>query len=393
MPASLSTFDPILKNQYIGPIREQLNNDIVLLDRIGSDYDSVVGKNFTIPMHYGRNEGIGARGDGSALMSAGQQSYKECIVPMRYLYGRIQITGPTIKAAATNAGAFARAIDSEIKGVTRDLKADLNRMLFGDSSGILTLCGTTSNSTTVNVASTAKLRVGMSIDVLVAADGTTSTGATGRTVSSISSATAFVISGAAITTDNTFAIYRAGNRNIEIMGLNGIVSASDIGNGVGSLQGLAVATYPWHKSYVNSTGGAISDNMLQTLVDSVATQGAGNVSALYTTYGVRRAYQALLTATKQIVNKSELRGGASTVAFNDMPLIVDKDCPAGTIFGLDEAMLKMFKLADFDWMDDDGAVLSRVSGYDAYEAILYCYMEMGMFARNAFGKVTSVTEA
>lgn len=396
MAANLTSFDPILKTQYLGPIREQLNQATELLKRIGTEYDSVTGKNFTIPMHYGRNEGIGARTEGAALMSAGQQAYKEAIVPMRYLYGRIQITGPTIKAAKNDAGAFVRAIDSEIKGVTRDLKSALNRMLTGDGTGRLATCGTTSSATTVVVASTAKLHAGMAIDVLVADDGTTSTGAVGRSISSITSATTFVISGAAITTDGTFAVYISGSRNIEVMGLSGIVSDADITGGYGSLQSLAVATYPWHKSISSGNGGTprtISDTLLQKLIDDVEQKGAGEVSALYTSYGVRRAYQALLNATKQIVNKMELKGGYSTISFGDKPIIVDKDMPTGKVFALDESMLKTYKLADFDWMDMDGSVLSRVSGYDAYEAILYCYMELGCLARNAHGLLFDITEA
>jgi len=393
MPATLSSFDSVLKVDYLGPIREQLNNATELLKRIDTDYDSVQGKNFTIPMHYGRNEGIGARSDGAALMAAGQQAYKESIVPMRYLYGRIQLTGPTIKAARNDAGAFVRAVDSEIKGVTRDLKAAVNRMLAGDGTGRLATCGTTSNSTTVVVASTAKLRAGMAIDVLVAADGTTSTGAAGRTISSITSATQFVISGAAITTDNTFAVYIAGSRNLEVMGLEGIVSNADIGGGYGSLQGLAVASYPWHKATVTSVGGAISETVIQKLIDDVEQAGGGSPSALYTTYGVRRAYQALLTAQKQLVNTQDLKGGYKALMYNNLPIIVDKELAAGKLFAIDESMLKMYKMADYDWMDMDGAILSRVSGYDAYEAILYCYMELGMFARNAFGVGTGITEA
>lgn len=396
MPTSLSTLDSILKNQYLGPIREQLNNDNELVKRIDTDFDSVVGKNFTIPMHYGRNEGIGARAEGAALMAAGQQAYKESIVPMRYLYGRIQLTGQSIKAARNDAGAFIRAVDSEIKGVTRDLKQAVNRMLAGDGTGRLATCGTTSASTTVVVGSTAFLRAGMAIDVLVATTGATSTGAVGRTVVSITSATQFVISGAAITTDSTFAVYISGSRNIETMGLQGIVSNADIGGGYGALQGLAVASYPWHAATNLANGGtgrAISDTLLQRLIDDVEQAGNGAVSALYTTYGVRRAYQAILDAKKQIVNKMELKGGYSTIAFNDLPIIVDKHLPTGKIFGVDESMLKMYKLADYDWMDMDGAVLSRVSGVDAYEAILYCYMELGCLARNAHGLLADINEA
>jgi len=392
MSTSLTSIDPILKNQYLPPIREQMNNDIKLVKRIGTDYDSVVGKNFTIPMHHGRNWGTGVRAENVSLMAAGQQAYANAIVPMRYLYGRIELTGQSIKASASNAGAFARALASEIKGVTRDLKKELNRMLAGNGTGVLTLCGTTSASTTVVVASTRFLKPGMPIDVVVAATGATSTGALNRTVVSITNATSFVISGAAITTDNTFAVYREGNRNIEVMGLEGIISDADLPYGLGSLQGLAVASNPWYKSTVTPVSGAISLTGLQKLLDDVEQAGDGEVSALYTTYGVRRAYQALLMAKKEFSNIRELDGEAE-VMYNNMPLFTDSDITPGVVYGVDESMLKVFKMADFDWMDMDGAILARVSGKDAYEAILYCYMEMGHFARNAFGKLTGVTEA
>ena len=393
MGANLQSFDAILKNDYLGPVREQLNNATELLRRIGTDYDSVVGKNFTIPMHYGRNEGVGARADGGLLMAAGQQAYKEAIVPMRYVYGRIQLTGPTIKAAKNDKGAFLRAVDSEIKGVTRDLKQSVNRMLSQDGSGRITTCGTTSASTTVTVTSTKLLRVGMVVDILVAATGSAGTGGTQRVITAIPSSTTFTISGAAITTNSTYAVYVYGSRNLEVMGIEGMVSAADIGGGYGSFQNLDVASYPWHSSYIKAVGGAISENAIQTMLDEVEQRGDGEVSGLYTTYGVRRAYQALLDSQKRLVNKYELRGGYNTITYNDMPIIVDKNVVAGNMYGLDESTIKMFKLADYDWMDMDGAILSRVSGYDAYEAILYCYMELGTGARNSHGKLTGITEA
>lgn len=392
--ATLTTFDSILKTQYIGPLNEQLNNKVLLLSRIEKDYDSVVGKNFTIPLHVSRNEGTGARSDGGALPTAGQQGYKDCIVPMRYLYHRIQITGPTIKAARNNEGAFIRAIDSEMRGAERDLRSSMNRQVFGDGSGSLTACGVTSNSTTVVVSSTAKLRVGMPIDVLVTADGTTGTGAVGRTVSSITSATQFVISGAAITTDATYSVYIAGSRNLEMMGLSGIVSASDPASG--SLQGLAVATYSYWKAQSLSNSGtnrAISETLMQTAEDYVEQNSDGQVTSIYTSYGVRRAYQALLTANKIFQNPMELKGGYKALEFNGKPLIADKDCQANRLYFVDESKLSLYRLSDMDWMQEDGAILSRVSGYDAYEAVLYVYHELGCKARNAHCLLSDITEA
>ena len=43
--------------------------------------------------------------------------------------------------------------------------------------------------------------------------------------------------------------------------------------------------------------------------------------------------------------------------------------------------------------DDKGSVLSKISGEDAYEAVMYGYTELGTTARNAHVKLTDITEA
>jgi hypothetical protein len=391
MATTLTTLDAILKNQYLGPIREQLNSSNVLYGRLEKNTDSVVGKNFTIPLHYGRNEGIGARGEGAALPGAGNQAYKDCIVPMRYQYGRIQLTGPTIKAARSNEGAFIRAVDSEMRGLERDMKSSMNRQVFGDGTGLLaTVAASGSATSTVVVDSTAKLRVGMPIDIIVKTTGAATAGVAGTSVASITDATTFTITDTlAGSPAATYGVYIAGSRNNEMMGLSGIVSDTS------TLQGLDVATYPWWKAKVLANSGtnrAISDTILQTALDTLEANSSGKATALYTSYGVRRAYQALLTATKHLVNTQELKGGYKALTYNDLPIIADKDAPANKIFVVDEDELQIFRLGDLDWMQDDGAILSRVSGYDAYEAVLYVYQELGCMMRNAHVLIGDITE-
>ena len=392
MATTLTTLDAILKNQYIGPIRDQLNNSSVLYSRLEKNSDSVVGKNFTIPLHYGRNEGVGARGEGTALPTAGNQAYKECIVPMRYQYGRIRLTGPTMKAARSNEGAFIRAVDSEMRGLEKDMKASMNRQAFGDGTGLLaTVAASGSGTSTVVVDSTAKLRVGMPIDIIVKTTGAATAGVAGTSVASITDTTTFTITDTlAGSPAATYGVYIAGSRNNEMMGLSGIVSTT------ATLQGLDVANYPWWKATVLANSGsnrAISDTLLQTAIDTLEANSSGMCTAMYTSFGVRRAYQALLTATKQLVNTQELKGGYKAITYNDLPIIADKDAPANKIFVVDEDELQVFRLGDFDWMQDDGAILSRVSGYDAYEAVLYVYQELGTTMRNAHVLIGDITEA
>lgn len=388
MGATLSVLDAILKNQYIGPLREQVNYDVVLLDLLDKDQDSVVGKNFTIPLHVGGNEGFASVAEGGTLPIAGNQQYKEVIVPQRYIYSTIEITGPTIKAAKSDAGAFVRAVDSEMKGSAKDFKRQLNRMFWGDGSGILSAAGVTTASTTVVVASTKYIRVGQTIDILTAATGAVI--ANGVAVLTVPSATSFTVA-VAVTTAATDAVYLHGSRNIEVMGLQGICSTTKI------VQGLDPATNAFWAASVLANAGtarAITEALMQTAMDTTETASDGTVKAILTSFGVRRAYQALLTTNRRYVATTDLtlKGGKKALDYNGLPLIADKDAPTGKMFFLDTDYLKVYQLSDIDWMQEDGAILSRVAGKDAYGATLYRYLELGCSSRNAQTLLSDITE-
>ncbi len=399
MGATLTTLADIIKTQYAPVVGEMINHSTPILDRIGKDYDSVQGKDFTIPLHYGRNEGIGARGEGSALPTAGNQSYKASVLPMRYQYGRFQITGQTIKATRNNEGAYRKAVRSEMEGLANDMCDSLSRQLFGDGSGLLaTVAASGSGTSTVVVDSTAKLRVGMPIDIIVKTTGAATAGLAGTSVATITDGTTFTISGTlAGSPAATYGVYIAGSRDLEMMGLGGIVSATT------TVQGLDVATYPWWVATVQGNSGsgrAISDTILQKALDALTQNSNGKPSALYTTYGVRRAYQAILAAQKQFVNTMTLTGGFDTIAYNGLPIIPDKNAPSGKIFVVDESKLKFYRMSDnggedngLFWLEEDGNMLKYVTGYDAYEAILCLYSNLGTTMRNAFVRIEDITEA
>lgn len=399
MGATLTTLADIIKTQYAPVVGEMINHSTPILDRIGKDYDSVQGKDFTIPLHYGRNEGIGARGEGSALPTAGNQSYKASVLPMRYQYGRFQITGQTIKATRNNEGAYRKAVRSEMEGLANDMCDSISRQLFGDGSGLLaTVAATGSSSSTVVVDSTAKLRVGMPVDIIVKTTGAATAGLAGTSVATITDGTTFTISGTlAGSPAATYGVYIAGSRDLEMMGLGGIVSATT------TVQGLDVSSYPWWVATVQGNSGtarAISDTILQKALDTLTQNSNGKASAMYTTYGVRRAYQSILAAQKQFVNTMTLTGGFDTIAYNGLPIIPDKNAPSGKIFVVDESKLKFYRMSDnggedngLFWLEEDGNMLKYVTGYDAYEAILCLYSNLGTTMRNAFVRIEDITEA
>src|SRR5476651_611172 len=137
---TLAAFDAALKDLYVGPIVEQLNQKTYLLDQIERDSDHIdhTGRRAVVPLHKNRNRGRKSIADGGTLPSAGAQVYLDAIIPLRYHTYRIELTDQVVEASKTNEGAFASAIEVESKGVAVDMRKDINRQAFGQGTGQLT---------------------------------------------------------------------------------------------------------------------------------------------------------------------------------------------------------------------------------------------------------------
>jgi len=206
----------------------------------------------------------------------------------------------------------------------------------------------------------------------------------------------------------------SGVHRLEMMGLRGIVETGRIDevaikdetySGVGLanadwLQGLNTGTYPWFKANVDAHPSgryagtrAISDKLLQKMFDKCelnAGKGIGP-NVIFTTQEIRREIIELWTADRRFVNTMDFDGGWKGLEFNGIPILVDTvDAIAGEIYFLTTSDIQCYRMSDYDWMSKDGAILSRISGYDAYEAILFRYAELGCKRRNTQGVLADI---
>jgi hypothetical protein len=74
-------------------------------------------------------------------------------------------------------------------------------------------------------------------------------------------------------------------------------------------------------------------------------------------------------------------------------MVFDKDCQANTAWGVTTRRFQWYKMSDWEFMEEDGAVLSRVPNVDAYEGTLFLYSEFATDGRNAHAKIADLTEA
>ncbi len=401
---TLTLADAALKDDYQPAMREQLNNSFLILQQIEGNSDDVEGRNAVLSLHVRRNSGVGARAERGTLPTAGNQGTVEERTSLRYNYGRIELSGPVIKAMRSDKGSFVRAVESETKGVVNDLKRDVNRQIFGTSDGVIAATTNGASSTTVTLAATTtdaqmrQIEEGMLVDI---GDGTPFTSlATAREVSAVNfDARTFVISGAAIDTTTDSRVVRSGSGGSgaaqkELTGLQTIVDDAN------SLFGVDPATYSVWKSKVlgnSGTNRAATENLFAKAVMQGNINGGVDVSAFVTSDGVHRNFAAQLQGQKRTNDTLVLKGGYKAISITagsaEVGITWDRDCPGNKAFGLSFPHLKQPKQTDWEWMDMDGAVLSRVSGQDAYEATLTQYHELTTDKRNAHVLVEDLTES
>jgi hypothetical protein len=404
--ANLSTLSNILKEYYLGPVTEQLNNEVLLLTRLDSRSEDLVGKFAYVPLHHGRSGGIGAVGEDVDLPAAGRQSYEKATYDLKYLYGRVRVTGPSMAKTKNEAGAFLQALKSELDGVRNDLRKDLARQIYGDGTGAIAqvkdtwTSGTTIPLTSVEPLRKGQLYVGMPIDIVTYSSNVPTIAGT-TVIDSITlsdSAPEIVVASATGVADNaiitrkgavsTQADNAAGARSNEIDGIRRLNSTAATAFG-----GLAAtgANAWWDNQRLNpdedpDTVGVqtiLSLDLIQRALNLVRIAG-GMPSAMVTTLGLQREFYNLLQDEVRYVDPESLSyaAGFKTLSYNGMPIIADIDAPYGQMHILDESTIKVFSDQDFHFLDQDGQTLRQVENRDAFEAIMVRYMNLGATRRN-----------
>tara|TARA_R100000808_G_scaffold16530_1_gene37234 strand:- start:460 stop:1839 length:1380 start_codon:yes stop_codon:yes gene_type:complete len=129
MVATQTTLQNILKEFYIGPVQDQLNNEMMVLELMEKTTVDWNGRVAIIPVHTARNTGVqyldeaGTVGGVTALPVAGSQGYLRLQVNARFQYGTFQITGPATAAAAKGGvGSFVGWMDAEMKRLVTDFR-------------------------------------------------------------------------------------------------------------------------------------------------------------------------------------------------------------------------------------------------------------------------------
>lgn len=397
---TLALADAVLKEDYKGPIRKQINDSVVLAAQVGKNTEDLVGRRGVLPLQVSRNTGIGARLEGEQMPAAGNQGTTDQLVGLHYQYGRIRLTRQVIAAMDKDRGAFVRAIVLEMDGMRDDTGRDYNRQLWGTSNGVIAQCGTTTASAVVVLSALTPEQIlvnfaeGMRVDIGTVASPFTVVA--GALVVSVDFTNKTVTIDSAVTTSNLHFLFRSGSGGAlggagqrELTGMQTIVNDS------GALFGVNPATYFSWASIVEANGGtarAVSDSVVTRAMMRSRNRSGQSNWALYAEDQAYRAAVNNLEAKHRIVNEMTLIGGHEAVVYQlggkKYPLVAERDAPVGKMFGVVHDKLTEFVQEDWQWDDLDGRALkTAMDGTQCYEAYWFKYSEFATTQRNAHFRI------
>lgn len=382
MGATLTTIDDLLKTQYRGPIHEQMTNGTVLLDKVGKDSETYDGKNVTLTTNKSRNVGIGSAAEDGTLPTAGEQGFQDLVYTLKYTYGRLRLTGQAIKLSRTNPGAFARALDREMKGLVRDVKNDLNRIFNGRGDEVLTqVNGTTGSQTVITVDSTRFLNDGDLIKI----------DTDDATIATVDSDTQITLSAAVTVADNDNIKRRIGTSTVDEP--NGIDLIIDDTGSVGGVDATSANAWWRAKAIGNSgTNRSLTLALMDQLTREVEKRKNEMPDNFYAKQELRDVLGQLLVADRRYTSKN-LDGGKEQLSYNGVTFLTDFHAKDNKIFAPTWEHIKVFDAGPVDFMDEDGAVLSRVADKDAFEATVRYYCQMGATNRREQAVLEDISES
>ena len=428
MGATLTTISNVLKNFYLGPVRDQLNSKVLALQLLQVGTENLEGLQAVLPLHTSRSAGVGARGELVTLPSAGNQVFAQATYDLKYHYGRVQVSGQSIAKSASDAGSFLRAMKAELDYIKDDIAIDFARQVYGPGTGAIEVCGASGPSTTVTLATAEAIKkgflyIGMVVDVSLISTGAPVTNGALVSITAVNAATPSITVGpsglagggsGSVTVTASNAIYRGGNV------VNGpVVYEMDAGlqkilataaNSLGGINAASAGNEYWD-NLRDTTGGVITltgaTSPLLPNLNRAISAGADDLISVTTPGIVRRLFASTdfagsgASANVRFVNTKQFAGGFSSISFDTgsgpVTLASDRHAPWGKVFIIDRNHIKLFSPADWDFMQRDGLTIrsmgSGASAVDAYEAVLFRYANMGSDRRNSSVVVSGVTDA
>jgi hypothetical protein len=395
-----AAMEGVLKDVYLGTIRDQFPYGRVLdslLENNSEDFDGLQG---VVSIRLSPPGGVGYRsedtgGASSALPDSIRQTVKHAYIPMAYLYATFAISGPYLASGKTTAGAFAKPIQDEMEQLSEAIRKYANVYNFLDGSGALAKI-TAIDGTTITVDRWCPLfEDTRKIDSFTAkSDG--SQHLDGATISSPDPENLqFDVDAIGTAAVDDF-IFVDGTRGVAQMGLTGIV---DDGTFLSTHQGVSrTDNWRWRglKLHNNGVARKLTEKLLTQAIAVARSRGINPDLIVGTAFQMADLCEELQLQRRFVNPEKKLAGGLRALEFNGVDFTDDMDAPPGYTWMLTKKDLAFFVLKMLHWMQEDGAILSRVKDShgrkDSYEGTLCMYRELASYRNNSHIRIEDLEE-
>ncbi|MCM1545865.1 MAG: phage major capsid protein [Clostridiales bacterium] len=361
---TITNADAALKDYYLDAVNAQLSGEVSpFFNAIEKTGENVFGKDVKLAIAKGGMAGVVAGAEDGELPAPRSNRYFGVTLPLKNIYGTIEISDKAMRASENSAGAFVNLLNAEMEGLVAGAKANFARMLYGDGNGLL--CTVVSKKSTkvlaVNNAKSyfkgLKVKVGTGENVIAGVNTESGELSFENVISdSFSGGEKICIAGA------------EGN---EIIGLSGIFDGA-------TLYGYNKSDESYFQPYIKHiSGSSLTESDIVDVIDAIEESADGKVNMILCSHRVRKQIAALMSPSRRIVNTAEIAAGYSSIVINDVPVYADKFCPDDRIYFVNTADFVLNQLCDWAWLEDEGGrILKQVAGKAAYSATLVKYAEL-----------------
>ena len=369
---TIQSADAALKDYYLDAVSEQLNNNISpFFSAIEKNSDSVSGKDVKLAVVRGYSGSIVAGSEDGDLPSPYKNRYANITVPLKNIYGTIEISDKAMRASRESSGAFVNLINAEMEGLIANAKQNFGRMLFGNGSGKLCSIKAKIEGNRYTVDCAREYFIGMQVDVYTTA---------GKPVEGYGDLyiVAASVPGNAVTFNREIndlivggEIYVHGAKNNELTGLDAIFSDDPTIYGFNKSEDIYFAPHDIR------TTDKVSENAICEIIDYMEENRNSKINMIICSFKMRRNIAQLADANRRVVNTTDMHGGYGAISISGIPVYADKFCPDDRIYVLNTDDFALYQLCDWEWLEDeDGKILKQIPGKAGYSATLVKYAEL-----------------
>lgn len=364
---TIENADKALKDYYLDAVTAQLNDGISpFFTAVEKNASNVFGKDVKLAVVRGASGNVMAGAEDADLPDPYKNRYLDITVPLKNLYGTIEISDKALRASRDSSGAFVNLVNAEMEGLVLSAKQNFQRMLFGDGSGALCKILSKVGDAVYEVDKCKEYFVGMYVDV-----GATGSGLTGLYIVAVDVKNSTVTFSSKVTATVTGAkIYPHGSMDNELTGLGAIFDAD-------TLYGYSKAEEPYFKPYAVDGEGELTEEKLTDIIDYAEENFNSKINMIICSYKTRKKIAALIANERRVVNSTDAHTGFGVVTVNNVPVYADKYCSDDRVIFLNTEDFCLSQLCDWEWLEDEGGkILKQVPGKAAYSATLVKYAEL-----------------